>query len=64
MAMRDLWKYIDSDVTQLQSDIVDQNDLHLTQMQKVDHLEKVIEELEDRLSKCFDRIVEVEDIVL
>jgi hypothetical protein len=33
-------------------------------MQKVDHLEKVIEELEDRLSKCFDRIVEVEDIVL
>jgi hypothetical protein len=33
-------------------------------MQKVNHLEEVIEGLEDRLTKLFDRVVEVEDIVL
>jgi hypothetical protein len=33
-------------------------------MQKVHHLEEVIEGLEERLTKLFDRVVEVEDIVL
>jgi hypothetical protein len=43
---------------------VDQNEINHTQQQKIDHLETVIEELEDRLNSVLIRIHEVEDIVL
>ncbi len=43
---------------------MDQNEINHTQQQKIDHLETVIKELEDRLNKVLIRIHEVEDIVL
>ena len=55
VAVHKLWKQLDDDVTQLQSDILDQNDLNETQENKIDHLEKLVEALTDRLKVMEDK---------
>ena len=55
MAMKDLWKTMDGDITKLQDDIVEQNDINNTQQNRIDHLEKVVEDLVDRITKMEDK---------
>ena len=47
----------------MQRDIIDQNDLNGTQQTKIDRLEKVVEAMDDRLTRFETRIQEVKDIV-
>ena len=51
------------DITQLQTDVVDQNDLNNVQTNKLEYLEKVVEAMDDRMAKFEARLSEVEDIV-
>ena len=46
---------MNEDITKLQDDIVDQNDLNNTQQNKIDHLEKMVEDLVDRITKMEDK---------
>jgi hypothetical protein len=46
---------MNEDLTKLQNDIVDQNDINHTQQNRIDHLEKVVEDLIDRIAKMEDR---------
>jgi archaellum component FlaC len=55
VAMKDLWKTMDGDITKLQDDIVEQNDINNTQQNRIDHLEKVVEDLVDRITKMEDK---------
>ena len=55
VAVQKLWKEMDGEITQLQSDILDQNDLNETQERKIDHLEKLVEALTDRLKVMEDK---------
>jgi hypothetical protein len=55
VAVHKLWKEMDGEITQLQSDILDQNDLNETQERKIDHLEKLVEALTDRLKVLEDK---------
>ena len=55
VAVHKLWKEMDGEITQLQSDILDQNDLNETQERKIDHLEKLVEALTDRLKVMEDK---------
>ena len=54
-AVHKLWKEMDGEITQLQSDILDQNELNETQERKIDHLEKLVEALTDRLKVMEDK---------
>ena len=40
--MKELWRAMDGDITQLQTDICDQNDLNNVQQNKITHLEKLV----------------------
>ena len=51
------------DITQLQTDVVDQNDLNNVQTNKLEYLEKVVETMDDRMARFEARLSEVEDIV-
>ncbi len=53
--VKDMWKQLDSDITKLQDDIVEQNDVNNTQQNRIDHLEKVVEDLVDRITKMEDK---------
>jgi archaellum component FlaC len=53
--MKDLWKTMDGDITKLQEDIAEQNDINNTQQNRIDHLEKVVEDLVDRITKMEDK---------
>ena len=55
VAVQKLWKEMDGEITQLQSDVLDQNDLNETQERKIDHLEKLVEALTDRLKVLEDK---------
>ena len=55
VAVQKLWKEMDGEITQLQSDVLDQNDLNETQERKIDHLEKLVEALTDRLKVMEDK---------
>ena len=55
MAMKDLWKTMNGDITKLQEDIMEQNDINNTQQNRIDHLEKVVEDLVDRITKMEDK---------
>ena len=46
---------MDGDITKLQDDIVEQNDINNTQQNRIDHLEKVVEDLVDRITKMEDK---------
>jgi hypothetical protein len=48
---------MDTDITQLQSDILDQNDLNDSQQSKIDHLEKLVVALSDRLKVMEDKAI-------
>jgi exonuclease VII small subunit len=54
---------MDKDITQLQTDVVDQNDLNNVQTNKLEYLEKVVETMDDRMARFEARLSEVEDIV-
>jgi predicted nucleic acid-binding Zn-ribbon protein len=54
VVIKDMWKQLDSDITRLQNDIVEQNDVNNTQQNRIDHLEKVVEDLVDRIMKIED----------
>ncbi len=43
--------------------MVDQNEINHTQQNKILYLEKVVEAMDDRLTKFEARLAEVEDIV-
>jgi hypothetical protein len=55
VAMKDLWKTMNGDITKLQEDIMEQNDINNTQQNRIDHLEKVVEDLVDRITKMEDK---------
>jgi hypothetical protein len=55
VVIKDLWKQMDSDITKLQNDIVEQNDVNHTQENRIDHLEKVVEDLVDRITRMEDK---------
>ena len=55
VAIKDLWKQLNDDITKLQDDIVEQNDLNNTQQNRIDHLEKMVEDLVDRITKMEDK---------
>jgi hypothetical protein len=55
VAVEKLWKEMDGEITQLQSDVLDQNDLNTTQEKKIDHLEKLVEALTDRIKAMEDK---------
>ena len=42
---------MDKDITQLQTDVVDQNDLNNVQTNRMEYLEKVVEAMDDRMAK-------------
>ena len=46
---------MNEDITKLQDDIVDQNDINNTQQNRIDHLEKMVEDLVDRITKMEDK---------
>ncbi len=46
---------MNEDITKLQNDIVDQNDINNTQQNRIDHLEKMVEDLVDRITKMEDK---------
>ena len=46
---------MNEDITKLQNDIVDQNEINNTQQNRIDHLEKVVEDLVDRITKMEDK---------
>jgi phage terminase small subunit len=52
--VKDVCNQLNDDITKLQHDIVDQNDINHTQQNRIDHLEKVVEDLVDRLTKMED----------
>ncbi len=62
-AMKNMVTQLDKDITQLQSDVVDQNEINHVQQNKISYLEKVVEAMDDRLTKFEARLSEVEDIV-
>jgi hypothetical protein len=45
---------MNEDITKLQNDIVDQNEINNTQQNRIDHLEKMVEDLVDRITKMED----------
>jgi ubiquinone biosynthesis protein UbiJ len=45
---------MNEDITKLQNDIVDQNEINNTQQNRIDHLEKMVEDLVDRIMKMED----------
>jgi predicted nucleic acid-binding Zn-ribbon protein len=55
VAVKDIYTQMNEDITKLQDDIVDQNDINNTQQNRIDHLEKVVEDLVDRITKMEDR---------
>ena len=55
VVIKDMWKQLDSDITKLQDDIVEQNDVNNTQQNRIDHLEKVVEDLMDRIIAMEDK---------
>ena len=55
VAMKDLWKAMDGDITKLQEDIIEQNDVNHTQQNKIEHLEKLVEDLIDRIKVLEDK---------
>jgi cob(I)alamin adenosyltransferase len=63
VAMKNMVTQLDKDITQLQSDVVDQNEINHVQQNKISYLEKVVEAMDDRLTKFEARLSEVEDIV-
>ena len=48
-------KELENDVQQLQRDILDQDATNKEQQSRISHLEKVIEDLVDRVTKAVDR---------
>ena len=54
VAVKDVCNQLNEDITKLQHDIVDQNDINHTQKNRIDHLEKVVEDLVDRITKMED----------
>jgi archaellum component FlaC len=54
VAVKDVCNQLNEDITKLQHDIVDQNDINHTQQNRIDHLEKVVEDLVDRITKMED----------
>jgi uncharacterized protein YggE len=54
-ALKELWRTMDGDISQLQTDTVEQNDLNNVQQNKITHLEKLVEDLLDRVVKAEDR---------
>ncbi len=63
VAMKNMVTQLDKDITQLQSDVVDQNEINHIQKNKITYLERVVEAMDDRLTKFEARLSEVEDIV-
>ena len=55
-AVKNLYNQLNEDITKLQNDIVDQNEINNTQQNKIDHLEKVVEDLVDRITKMEDKM--------
>ena len=54
-AMKELWRAMDGDITQLQTDICDQNDLNNVQQNKISHLEKLVEDLLHRVGTAEEK---------
>ena len=61
-AMKELWRAMDGDITQLQTDICDQNDLNNVQQNKITHLEKLVEDLLHRVGTAEEKINKEEAI--
>ena len=55
VAVKDIYTQMNEDITKLQDDIVDQNDINNTQQNRIDHLEKMVEDLVDRITKMEDK---------
>ena len=55
-SMKDLWRAMDGDITQLQTDICDQNNLNNVQQNKITHLEKLVEDLLYRVGTAKEKI--------
>ncbi len=55
VAVKEVCNQMNEDITKLQNDIVDQNDINHTQQNRIDHLEKVVEDLIDRIAKMEDK---------
>ena len=53
-------KEMDDEIIQLQRDILDQDATNKEQRQKIDHLEKVIEDLIDRIAQAEDKATQEE----
>jgi archaellum component FlaC len=56
VAVKDIYTQMNEDITKLQDNIVDQNDITNTQQNRIDHLEKVVEDLVDRITKMEDKM--------
>lgn len=55
VAVKEVCNQMNEDITKLQNDIVYQNDINHTQQNRIDHLEKVVEDLIDRIAKMEDK---------